>query len=282
MKTIQDYYILYNGVKMPCIAFGTNHMSGEVLENIMRTALRVGIRSFDTSYEYENEKETGHLLKQLGEELAIIRSDLFITSKIEIINQKKGDALDLLEKELEDLQTDYLDLWLLHWPAPDYYIETWNLMEEAYEAGKVRSIGICNASLRHITKMLSSNIKYRPMVVQNEISPINTYPELLPKLQKEGIQIETYSPLVRMVPLIRENIALKRLSTKYNVTISQLILRWCIQMNIIPIFRTSKEEHLIENCNLFHFSISTEDMRTIKAQNINWKYYLESVLCPGY
>lgn len=279
METIN----LLNNIKMPVLAIGTNWMNYSELKKVMKQAFLSGIRAIDTARDYGNEHIVGQVLFDLMKEMEIKREELFITTKIGNSQQLKGNISTEIDISLKNLKVEYLDLWLMHWPFPDYYVNTWLKMEKIYFSGKVKSIGVANFDVRHLIHLLSEDISVLPMVNQVEYHPLRTIPELTEFMLQKNIKLQAYSPLCRLVPALRENDLLEKLSLKYKKSIGQIILRWHIQQGfVMPIFKTYNSNRFTENTDIFDFSLTNSEMRAVFLLNQDYKYHLESVNCPGY
>lgn len=174
-----------------------------------------------------------------------------------------------------------MDLLLIHWPHPDYFVEVWKALEDGYRAGKLRSIGVSNCRERHLKKLIEAGT-ICPMVNQFELHPLNTRKELIAYCQQLGIQVEAYSPLLPAVHRKLESPILKSLSLKYNKSIPQIILRWDIQQGVIPIPKSGNPQRLQQNIDIFDFELTDDDMKGIDLINENYKGIVESTYCPGY
>jgi diketogulonate reductase-like aldo/keto reductase len=281
---MKQYIELHNGVKMPLMAIGTNWMSYKELYPIVRAGLQAGFRAIDTARDYGNEDVVGAVVKDVLLDLGMKREDILITTKIGNSQQIKGNIEDEINISLKNLQTDYVDLWLMHWPYPDYYMNTWRKMIDVYEkTNKVRAIGVANYQLRHFEKLLSSNPNVIPMVNQMEYHPLRTVNKLKEYMDTYGIVLQAYAPLCRLIPPLRESGILKSLALKYNKSLAQIILRWHIQQkNVMPIFKSYKTSRFSENIDIFDFNLTDKEIAAISDLDINYKYHLESSSCPGY
>lgn len=292
--------ILNNGVEMPCLGMGTYPLQGNVLLNAIVAATQCGYRAFDTAHAYGNELSLGCAFRHAFKLNGLNRKDVFITSKIgdnladgipdgklfyaSYLNEKKdikGIVASQLNDMLKALQTDYLDLLLIHWPHPDYFVEVWEAIVEEYRAGKVRAIGVSNCRERHLKKLLDAGYLC-PMVNQFERHPLNVKKELISYCQDLNIQVEAFSPLLMMNQKLMKSPVLVSLSEKYNKSIPQIILRWDVQQGIIPIPKSGNPTRLQENIHIFDFNLSNEDLMAIDSLNENFKYLVESKYCPGY
>jgi methylglyoxal/glyoxal reductase len=280
---------LSNGIEIPRIVQGVPLILG--LENITSTyfdrlithSIEKGVRSFDTSHDYgRSEEMLGKSIAKLLKKGIIKREDIFITSKIGNGQQKIGNMIASVDHSLKSLKLDYIDSMLLHWPTPDHYINNWKKLEAIYETGKVKSIGICNCVERHLIALMESGIYYKPMIVQFEYHPFRTVPSLVKICKEHNMAIQAYTSLCQMIPLVTGNKTINELSQKYNKTIAQILLRWAIQQNIIPIFRSYNEQRITQNVQIFDFELDEVDMQCLFALNIDYKYHPESMNCPGF
>lgn len=279
-----DMIILANGVAMPCMAIGTNWMNYKELYPIIRAGFEAGFRAIDTARDYGNEHVVGAVIKDVLKDLGMNRNDIFITTKIGNGQQIQGNIEEQLEISLKNLQTDYIDLWLMHWPYPDYYVRTWGKMEKIYGdgKGKVKSIGVANYQERHFKQLLLSNPRIIPMVNQMEYHPLRTASSLIRYMKDNNIRLQAYAPLCRLISPLKDAEILKRLQDKYGKSIGQIILRWHIQQGSMPVFKSYKPSRFKENIDIFDFSLTDDEVLEISALNMDYKYHLESASCPGY
>lgn len=276
---------LTNGVQMPCMAVGTNWMKYSELKNIMSASFTAGFRAIDTARDYGNEPVVGKVLYDIIKESKgrYRREDFFVTTKIGNGQQISGALEKELDISLKNLKTDYIDLWLMHWPYPGYFERSWRKMEAIYKSGKVRAIGVANYDIRHFEQLISSGIEIMPMVNQIEYHPLRTTPNLISYMRSKNIRIQAYAPLCRLVPSLNYSKILNELSKKYNKSVGQIILRWHVQQrDDMPVFKSYKPYRFIENIDIFDFELLQEEFDEISALNMDYKYHLESVNCPGY
>jgi diketogulonate reductase-like aldo/keto reductase len=285
---------------MPVMGMGTYPLKEKAMDIAIQSALSYGYRAFDAAYGYQNDDSLGNSLKKYLSEYDLKRSDVFITTKIgDKLN--KGRPLgaffynsdscicrdiekiihEQINSGLRNLKTNYIDLLLLHYPYPDYFIEIWYYMEEAYKAGKVRSIGVSNFRERHI-EALMNNCQIKPMVNQFEHHPLNTEKDLVQFCENNNILVEAYSPLLVMNKKLMAHKTLVTLSEKYGKSIPQIILRWNIQQEIIPIPKSGNPDRLKENISIFDFLLTGAELVNIDSINENYKSIPESIYCPGY
>jgi methylglyoxal/glyoxal reductase len=299
MKVNMDR-ILSNGVKIPSVGMGTYSLKGETLTKAIVAATSYGYRAFDTAKAYGNEEDLGNALQEAYRVNSIKRSDIFVTSKIgenlyngipdgklfyaKYLNEKRdiaGIVSNQLNGILKNLRTDYLDLLLIHWPFPDYFVEIWEAMENEYRTGRIRAIGVSNFRERHIEKIVNL-ASIVPMVNQFELHPLNTKKSLVDYCKKHEIQVQAYSPLLVMNKKLLNAPILKQLAQKYKKSIPQIILRWDLELGVIPIPKSGNPVRLQENINIFDFKLSAEDMYEIDLLNENYTSLVESKYCPGY
>ena len=301
--------ILSNGVEMPSIGLGTYPLYGDVLTNTLYEAYKIGYRLIDTADNYHNEKDLGESLDYLYSHSSATRKDMFLVSKIsdDLYPQGTIDAgnnmgkyfwksssymqeeqavkkviTHKIEESLTSLHTDYLDLWLMHWPYPDYLEEIWYEMEQVYKQGKVRAIGLCNSRERHFEK-LKKCCSVFPHVNQVETSPLNTKEDLLEYCNNNKVRSMVYSPLKSLSFHINEKYDkyVDHLAKKYNKTKEQIVLKFHIQRGTVPIPKSTHASRLNANYNIFDFEISNQEMNTLLSFNMNYQFLAESMRCPG-
>lgn len=259
--SLQDTTTLHNGVKMPWFGLGVfKAQEGQEVINAVKSAINNGYRSIDTAAVYKNEEGVGQGIKESG----MAREDLFITTKVWNSDQGYDSTLAAFETSLSKLGLDYLDLYLIHWPGKDKYKETWKALEKLYKDGRVRAIGVSNFQVHHLKELISDS-EVKPMVNQVEFHPTLAQKELLTYCEQEGIQLEAWSPL-KQGQLLDDPI-LSEIAKKYNKTVAQIILRWDLQMKVVTIPKSIKEERIIANAAIFDFELSSEDMEKIAELN---------------
>lgn len=273
---------LSNGVFMPPIVQTTNWQNYEQMSALVEEGLRVGFRAFDTARDYGNEPIVGQVMEEQLKDAGLQRKDIFITTKIGNSQQAKGDIEGEIEKSLENLRTDYVDLWLMHWPYPGYYIDTWHKMEKVYATGKVKAIGMANYHVRHFKKLFDAGIEVIPHCVQFEHHPMRTADDIFEFCRANNIAVQAYSPICRMIPAIRNSPVLVRIAERCGKSIPQVILRWHYQHRSVPVFKTMKPYRLKENFDIWDFELTAEDMAAIHSLDEDYKYHLESASCPGF
>ncbi|TQS76129.1 aldo/keto reductase [Ornithinibacillus gellani] len=261
MEHLQDTILLNNGVRMPGLGLGVYKVDdGQNVYDIVKAAIEHGYRSIDTASFYGNEAGVGRAIKDSG----IPRNELFITSKVWNDQQGYESTKQAFQSSLNQLELEYLDLYLIHWPIRDQFQETWRAMESIYRTGKIRAIGVSNFHIHHLKK-LKETAKYVPAINQVEFHPHLTQRALRDYCKKEGIQLEAWSPLKRGQlldePLINE------LAKKHGKSAAQIILRWDIQHGVITIPKTTHIGRMKEIADIFHFQLSTEEMAQLDALN---------------
>lgn len=254
-----EYVKLSNGMEMPILGYGVYQVSKEECERCVLDALRAGYRSIDTAQAYFNEEEVGTALIKSG----IPRKDIFLTSKVWVEHYGYEECRKSVEASLRKLQTDYLDLMLLHQPFADYY-GAWRALEELYEEGKLRAVGISNFYPDRMVD-LASFARIRPMVNQVETHPYNQ--QILAKeyMDQYGVQIEAWAPFGEGRGGLFEDPVLMEAGAKYGKTTAQIMLRWNIQRGVVVIPKSVHYERMVENFDVFDFSLSDGDMEKIAS-----------------
>ena len=296
----QNNFVLRGGVNIPSIGLGTasplhetyehirglpNTLSGKVERKLFYNryamkwwrrsmsqlwkdsflhALKSGYRLIDTSAAYGCEE----LLSQAIAESGVRRDELFITTRISNQQQWNSNARDSLMESMGKLGVNYIDLFMIHWPVPDTYIDVWSKMEGLYGEGLVRSIGVANCHQHHLDKLLeSANVV--PMLNQFEIHPLMTQKPLIKYCQDKGIQVEAYTPIGRFNEKLAQSSVLKSIAEWHSKTIVQVILRWHIQNRVIPVVRSKNFARIDQNMDIFNFELRPDEMRAIDGMNEN-------------
>lgn len=273
---------LSNGVEMPSIIMATNWMDYPQLKEVVKAGMKIGYRAFDTARDYGNEPIVGRVIKECLEELGIKREEIFITTKIGNGQQKTGNIEEQIDISLRNLQTDYVDCWLMHWPYPEYYIDTYHKMEKVYATGKARSIGMANYHIRHFEKLWNAGFDVAPHCVQFEHHPMRSANDIFEFCRSHNIAVQAYSPLCRMIDAIKKSFILNEIANKKGKTIGQVILRWHYQHRSVPCFKSLKPKRLAENFDIWDFELTQEEMAAINSMDCDYKYHLESASCPGF
>ena len=267
MNSLTSTFKLNNGIEIPCVGYGTFLTpEGDAVINGVKNAIKAGYRHIDTAWFYQNEYGVGKAIRESD----IKREDLFVTSKLWNSDRGYKSALEAFEKTMENLQFDYLDLFLIHWPAnkkqfdnaEQINADTWKAFEEILASGRVRAIGLSNFLPHHIDELMqTANVK--PMVNQIEFHPGWVQTDISDYCQKNDILVEAWSPLGRKDAL--ENETLKEVALKYGKTPAQMCIRWVLQHGILPLPKSVTPSRIIENTKIFDFEISEDDMKTIDS-----------------
>lgn len=264
MKSLNDTFKLNNGYEIPCVGFGTwQTPEGETAVMAVREAIKAGYRHIDTAACYENEVGVGQGIKVSG----IEREKLFVTSKVWNTQRGYDKTMAAFEKTLSDLGLDYLDLYLIHWPASstqfenweEINLDTWRAMRELYKAGRIKAIGVSNFLPHHLEALMKTDVP--PMVNQIEYHPGLMQTETVKYCKEHNILVEAWSPLGTGRMLSDER--LKSIAEKYGKSVAQLCIRWCLQNGILPLPKSVTPSRIIENTEVFDFEIAIEDMDAI-------------------
>jgi diketogulonate reductase-like aldo/keto reductase len=250
---------LNNGVQMPILGFGVYQITdASECESAVLDAIETGYRSIDTAAAYQNEEAVGRAIRRSG----VRREELFITTKLWVQDKGYEDTKKAFERSLQKLGLDYLDLYLIHQPYGDVYGE-WRAMEELYEAGKVRAIGVSNFHPDRVMDLIIHN-RIVPAINQIETHPFHQQVETQNFLQENGVQIESWGPFAEGRNHIFENKLLLSIGKKYNKSVAQVILRWLTQRGVVAIPKSVRKERIVENFNIFDFELTEKDMNEIK------------------
>jgi len=269
---MRQAFTLGNGVEIPAVGFGTYKTVNGQDETVICEAIRQGYRHFDTASFYFNEEAVGKAVKESG----IPRDEFFITSKVWRDQLGYESTLREFEKSCEKLGTDYLDLYLIHWPRPadlnaewkDLDVETWKAMEELYRAKKVRAIGVSNFLPHHLNNLLERT-SIIPTVNQLEFHPGYMQKAAVDFSQRLGIQVEAWSPIGR-ARVLQEPI-LAELASKYEVSAAQICIRFALQCGVLPLPKSSSPDRMRQNLEVFDFQIEDDDMhRLMTLPQLGW------------
>lgn len=278
-----NYVTLNNGVEMPLVGLGTAFLPKDRLAEIVSCAIHAGYRRFDTASMYDNEKELGIVFKSLG----VSREELFISTKLHcknlyFNNYRSGPRARFLnirnfrsisseiEKSFKNLQVDYIDLMMIHWPWSNC-VELWRSLEKFYLEGKIRALGVCSFLPPHLNYLIE-RVDVKPTLNQIEISPLNTQKELIEICRVNGIQTEamsTFSHFRSNEPRLEilQSPLLTNISGRYGKTVAQIVNRWLVQQEISIVPKSKSAVHIKDNINIFDFSISEEDMKNIDSMD---------------
>lgn len=264
MNSTFDCYTLYNGVQVPCIAFGTWKMPNEVAAASVSCALQNGYRHIDTAGAYQNEVGVGEGIRKSG----IARDEIFLVSKLPNADHGYEKTIAACEQSLQKLGVDYLDAYLIHWPVlvenqdrvDEDLCDTWRAFERLYQDGKLRALGTSNFLEEHID-LLKANCKNYPMINQVQLHPQNPQDEMVAYCKENRILPEAWSPLIQGQAFKRE--LLVETAAKYGVSVAQLCVRWIFQKGVVPVPKSTTPERIINNADIFGFTISENDMENI-------------------
>lgn len=253
-----EYKTLSNGVEIPQLGFGVFQIPPEETKEVVKKAIEVGYRHFDTAQAYFNEAEIGEAIKESG----IAREELFLTTKVWVSSYGYEETKKAFQESLDKLGTDYVDLYLLHQCIGDVY-STWRAVEDLYKEGKIKAIGVCNFTQGRFTD-LSLHAEIAPMVNQIEVNPFYQQEGTEDFHNEFGAVVEAWGPLAEGKDGIFTNPLLSEIGEKYDKSVAQVILRWLIQRGIVVFPKSVKESRMIENADVFDFELTDEDMDKIK------------------
>lgn len=265
MKSLKDAYKLRNGVKIPCVGFGTYLTpDGDTAVRAVKEAIQTGYRHIDTAAIYKNEKSVGRAIR----ETELNRSDLFITSKVWNSDQGFDSTLRAFDRTLSDLELEYLDLYLIHWPVSKGHDhdwkkmnkETWRAMEQLLEEERVRAIGVSNFKAHHLSALMET-ATILPMVDQIEIHPGLNQNDTITFCKDHDIIVEAWGPLSQ--GKLFKLTELDDLAARYHKTVAQVCLRWHLQRGVIPLPKSVHPSRIAENADIFDFELSPQDMEYI-------------------
>ena len=266
ITNIGEMITLHNGVQMPQLGFGVFKVKNgnETVESVKK-AIEVGYCAIDTAAIYGNEEGVGQAIRECG----VPREKLFITSKVWNTEQGYETTLKAFDDSLNRLGLEYLDLYLIHWPGKDKYLETWKALEKLYKDGKVKSIGVSNFHVHHLENLLA-NSEVKPVVNQIELHPLLTQVEIREYCAKHEIKVESWSPLGRGNLL--EEPTINHLAKKHGKSSAQVLIRWHLQNDLVVIPKSITPSRIEENAQVFDFSLSLNEMNQIDALNKNERF----------
>ncbi len=291
-----------NNEIIPFVGLGTYPFQGKTMTNIVKEAVKLGYRLFDTSDDYRGESGIGTAVHELSNKGIIKREDLFLQTKISDNNAYADETLkglffnknsvymnrhsveDIVREKVNtslcEMDTDYLDSLLIHYPFPGFFVEIWKTMIRLKEEGLVRYIGVSNFHERHIDQLIKDT-RVCPDINEIYISPIGSKNSLVDYCNRHGILLVTYSPLIdvakQRIPIEK----IKPLMDKYQKSLAQIILRWNIDRGCLPLPKSKNPLRLKENFEVFDFSLTAEEVKLITSLNYDYQYLVESKICPG-
>lgn len=260
-SSLTDTTKLHNGVEMPWFGLGVWLVeNNEEVVTAVKSALDAGYRSIDTAAVYKNEEGVGKAIKESD----VPREDIFLTSKVWNEDQGYETTLQAFEDSLKRLGTDYLDLYLIHWPVKGKYKDTWRALEKLYHDGRIRAIGVSNFHPHHLENLLADT-KVKPMINQVELHPLLSQQELREFSEAQNIQLEAYSPLAHGKLL--DDPTLKEIGERYGKSPAQVMLRWELEHRVVTIPKSSNPERIKQNADVFDFELSSADTKQIDGLN---------------
>jgi len=262
MRSNQIYTTLNNGIQMPLLGLGVYAMHEKEAEEAVEDAIEIGYRLIDTAASYGNEKEIGNAIRSSG----FNRAELFVTTKVENSEQGLESPLRAFEISMKQLNIDYIDLYLVHWPIRGKRKDTWLALERLFEEKRIKSIGVANYLIPFLEE-LKTYSSVTPVLNQVEFSPYLYLKDLMDYCKKDSIQLQSYTPLTRGKKF--NDPRLLKIAAKYIKTPAQIILRWNIQHGVSAIPKSSNKERLKENFDIFDFNITEEDMEVLDSFNEN-------------
>lgn len=266
-NSLEDTYTLNNGVKIPIIGFGTwQTPDGDIAKHAVEVALNAGYRHIDTAAAYGNEKSVGQAIKNSG----INRHDLFITTKLWNADHGYKSAKAAIDRSLQNLKVDYLDLYLIHWPNPvdmrDHWAEanaeSWRAMEEAVQAGKIRAIGVSNFRKRHLDELLKT-AEIKPVVNQIMLNPSDLQPDVVKVNNELKLLSEAYSPLGTGGLLGNETV--NEIASEVGKSPAQVLIRWSLEHGFLPLPKSVHDKYIRANSEVFDFNLSSEQMNKLDS-----------------
>lgn len=266
ITSLQDTINLNNEVEMPAMGLGVFQVENDTTAEIVKNAIELGYRSIDTAAIYGNEAGVGEGIQLALASTGLNREDLFITSKVWNAGLNYEETISAYEESLEKLGLDYLDLYLIHWPGNDKFAESWTALEDLYQEGKIRAIGVCNFNISHLQDLLKT-ARVTPVINQVEFHPRLQQRSLREFCKEHNIQLEAWAPLMQGGLL--EDTTIAKIAEKYGKSNSQVILRWDIQNEVITIPKSVHKERMAQNADIFDFSLTDEEMQIINAMNLD-------------
>ncbi len=256
---------LNNGTEIPSIGVGVFRVEEAIIaQEMVETALAIGYRHIDTAMIYGNEEAVGKAIKNSG----VPREEIFLTTKLWNADQRSGKVQEALEESLRKLKTEYVDLYLVHWPVAETYVKVWSKMEAIYKSGKAKAIGVSNYQTHHIEDLLKQ-AEVVPAVNQFESYPYFTQEPLIKYCKEKGIYPEAWGPLGAGQTDVLANPVIVDIAKKHSKNPAQIIIRWDVQRGVIVIPKSVHKERLIENLTVMDFELTDEEMKLIDHLNKN-------------
>ena len=265
-----QYITLNNGIKMPILGFGVYQIPKQQTKQAVLDAIDVGYRMIDTAQIYGNESEVGEAVSQCG----VDREELFIATKVWLSNYGYDECKNSVYRSLERLNLDYIDLVLLHQPYYDYY-SSYRALEDLYDEGIVKSVGVSNFSPTRLTDLCLFGRKVIPQFNQVEVNPLNAGYFNQEYIERNGVQMGAWAPLGRGAEEILNNESLIEIGEKHNKSVPQIILRWLVQRSIVPAVKSVNRERMAENIDIFDFVLDEEDMFKFMELNMDKSLFSE-------
>ena len=266
-KSLQGTVTLHNGVKMPYFGLGVYKIEdGNDVINSVKTALKFGYRSIDTAALYENEEGVGQAIKDSG----IPREEIFVTTKVWNTDHGYENTLKAFDKSIAKLGLEYVDLYLIHWPGKDKFVDTWRALEKLYREGLVRAIGVSNFKPHHLQTLMEKS-EEKPVINQVELHPYFQQKELREFCKEHDIVVEAWSPLARGQVL--DDPVLNKIGKKYGKSPAQVTLRWHLQSDIVVIPKSVTPSRIKENADIFDFELTDEEMGQINQIDKNTRFF---------
>lgn len=262
------------GAEIPQVGFGLwQVLPGIVCKRAVRSAIEIGYTHFDDAQAYHNEQHLGSQLK----ESKLARKDVFITTKIQTKNLGRADVIPNFEKSLKKLQTDYVDLLLIHFPVTEHRREAWEELEKIYKSGRAKAIGVSNYMVSHLKEM-EGYATVAPAVNQIELHVFLQMPDVVNYCKKQGIIVEAYSPLAHGHGI--DDPVLASIAKKYVKTNAQIMLRWCIEIGTVPLPKSTHADRIKENFEIFDFKLDASDMAKLKKLDCNMRTCWDPTIIP--
>ncbi|MET3038476.1 aldo/keto reductase [Chryseobacterium sp. NRRL B-14859] len=266
----QPVVTLNNGIDIPALGFGVWQMEDlQECENAVIKAIQTGYRMIDTAAIYQNETAVGTAVKNSG----VDRDELFITSKVWVQDHGYEQAKSAFQRTLNRLQMDYLDMYLIHWPYGDF-LGTWKALEELYQEGKIKAIGVCNFTIEKLEE-LKTNSTVLPVINQIELHPVFQQKELQVYDRENNIITQPWSPLGNGNANLLSNAALKAIAEKYGKTVAQVILRWHLQEGFVVIPKSVTPSRIEENFNVFDFELTEDEMNVVRSLDTGKRLFFD-------